>query len=73
MKMRMLIRAVIPPLLLLQNCLKSQDQQVKIVIMRHVEKADKGDNLNCKGFNRSELLPAVLYQKYGRPASMNGF
>jgi hypothetical protein len=44
MKMRMLIWAVIPPLLLLQNCLKSQDQRVKIVIMRHAEKADKGEN-----------------------------
>jgi hypothetical protein len=70
MKMRILIWALILPLLLLQNCSKSQNQQVKVVIIRHGERADQGDNLNCKGFNRSVLLPAVLYQNYGRPAKI---
>jgi hypothetical protein len=68
--MRILIWGLVLPLLLLQNCSKSQNRQVKIVIMRHGEKADDGDNLNCKGFNRSILLSAVLFQKYGRPAKI---
>jgi hypothetical protein len=65
--MRILVWVLILPLLLLQNCLKPKNQQVKIVIIRHAEKEDQGDNLNCKGFSRSVLLPAVLFQKYGRP------
>jgi hypothetical protein len=39
----------------------------KIVIIRHGEKPDKGDNLSCKGLNRSLQLPAVLHQKIGVP------
>jgi hypothetical protein len=32
----------------------------KVVLIRHGEKPDKGDNLSCKGLNRSIQLPAVL-------------
>lgn len=39
----------------------------KIVIIRHAEKPDAGDNLSCKGFNRSLQLSAVLYNKYKVP------
>lgn len=39
----------------------------KVVIIRHAEKPDNGDNLSCKGFNRSLQLPAVLYAKYKIP------
>lgn len=39
----------------------------RVVIIRHGEKPDNGDNLSCKGFNRSLQLPAVLYAKYKVP------
>ena len=38
---------------------------LKIVIIRHGEKPDDGDNLNCKGFNRSLALTTALYKKFG--------
>ncbi|HEY2728095.1 MAG TPA: histidine phosphatase family protein [Parafilimonas sp.] len=39
----------------------------KVVIIRHAEKPDNGDNLSCKGFNRSLELPALLYNKFKTP------
>ncbi len=36
----------------------------KVVIIRHAEKPDDGDNLSCKGFNRSLALTSVLYNKF---------
>lgn len=42
-------------------------QVQKIIIIRHGEKPDKGDNLSCKGFNRSLALTNVLYKKIGIP------
>jgi hypothetical protein len=45
-------------------------QVQKVVIIRHGEKPDKGDNLSCKGFNRSLQLPAVLYAKYKVPGKI---
>lgn len=50
------------------NCSFAQVQ--KVVIIRHGEKPDKGDNLTCKGFNRSLQLPAVLYAKYKVPSKI---
>jgi hypothetical protein len=41
--------------------------RLKIVIIRHGEKPVPGDNLNCKGLNRSILLPAVIKAKFGVP------
>lgn len=38
-----------------------------IVIMRHAEKPTNGDNLSCKGFNRSLQLPTVIRRKFGVP------
>jgi len=42
-----------------------QQSNLKIVFIRHGEKPEKGDNLTCKGWNRSVQLPAVLYKKIG--------
>lgn len=42
----------------------------KIIIIRHGEKPDDGDNLSCKGLNRSLQLPQVLYSKFGLPAAI---
>jgi len=39
----------------------------RVVIIRHAEKPEKGDNLSCSGFNRSIQLPAVLYNKFKTP------
>jgi hypothetical protein len=39
----------------------------RVVIIRHAEKPDNGDNLSCKGFNRSLALPPVLYSKFKLP------
>jgi len=39
----------------------------QVVIIRHAEKPDKGDNLSCQGFNRALALPAMLYEKYKLP------
>src|ERR1700748_3559692 len=38
---------------------------LRVVIIRHGEKPDNGDNLNCQGLNRSLALPKVLYAKFG--------
>jgi hypothetical protein len=38
---------------------------LRVVIIRHGEKPDNGDNLNCQGLNRSMALPKVLYAKFG--------
>ena len=37
----------------------------KIVLIRHGEKSESGDNLSCTGLNRSLQLPAVLIKKFG--------
>jgi hypothetical protein len=61
-------------LLLVFGCISScrpseapEKEVLKIVIIRHAEKSDADDNLSCMGFNRSMLLPAVLYRKFGIP------
>src|SRR5882757_7710635 len=43
-------------------------EPLKIVIIRHGEKPKNGDNLNCQGLNRSQLIPAVIVSKFGVPA-----
>jgi hypothetical protein len=42
-------------------------KHLKIVLIRHAEKPDAGDNLTCKGLNRSLALPGVLFPRFGRP------
>lgn len=43
------------------------DDKLKVVIIRHGEKPDEGDNLSCQGENRALQLPAALVQKFGVP------
>ena len=43
------------------------DPSLKIVIIRHGEKPDDGDNLTCAGMDRALKLPAVLYNKFKTP------
>lgn len=44
-----------------------QNSGTRIIIIRHGEKPDKGDNLSCKGFNRALQLADVLPRKFGVP------
>ena len=45
----------------------SPDKDLKVVIIRHAEKAKDGDNLSCQGQNRATQLASVLYQKINKP------
>jgi len=45
----------------------AQGSKLKLVFIRHGERPDDGDNLNCQGLNRSMLLPAMLMKKFGKP------
>jgi hypothetical protein len=42
-------------------------KELKIILLRHGEKPDDGDNLSCSGYNRSLKLAGVLYSRYGIP------
>ncbi len=44
-----------------------KDVLLRVVIIRHGEKPDSGDNLSCQGLNRALLLPAVLDTVTGHP------
>jgi len=46
---------------------QAQKSELKLVFIRHAERPENGDNLSCKGINRSLSLPAVLYKKFGKP------
>ena len=48
----------------------AQNKNLKLVFIRHAERPDDGDNLNCQGINRSYLLPAVLFGKFGIPQNV---
>eukprot|EP00501_MAST-03F_sp_TOSAG23-6_P001308 GSMAST32.ASY1.ANO1.1356.1 assembled CDS len=55
---------------LLQGLLASTstvDEDLEIVIVRHGEKPENGDNLSCQGQNRALQLPAILHGKIGVP------
>ncbi len=43
------------------------DDSLRVVIIRHGEKPDTGDHLNCQGENRALQLPRVLESKFGVP------
>jgi hypothetical protein len=43
------------------------DSNLKIVIIRHGEKPEIGDNLSCQGESRALQLPSVIYQKFNKP------
>jgi hypothetical protein len=42
-----------------------QKKSLRVVIIRHGEKPDNGNNLDCQGLNRAMALPKVLFTKYG--------
>jgi hypothetical protein len=44
---------------------KAQNKSLRLVFIRHAERPDDGENLTCKGFNRSVLLSEVLFRKFG--------
>jgi len=52
------------------HCTFAQAGAKRIVIIRHGEKPDQGDNLSCQGLNRALALPAVLYKKIGLPSAI---
>lgn len=45
----------------------SPSNHLKIVIIRHGEKPNEGDNLSCQGQNRALQLAAVLHQELNIP------
>lgn len=47
---------------------QTQKEALKVIIIRHGEKPTNGDNLNCQGLNRSQLLPSVILSKFSIPA-----
>ncbi len=55
---------------LLANTCLAQSNNLKLVFIRHAERPDNGDNLNCQGLNRSMLLPSVLVKKFGNPSAI---
>lgn len=57
-------------LLLIENKATAQSKDLKLVFIRHAERPENGDNLTCKGLNRSLMLPALLYQKFGKPSNI---
>jgi hypothetical protein len=40
---------------------------LKVILIRHGEKPEKGGNLTCKGLNRALQLPAVITRNFGVP------
>ena len=50
--------------------INSNNTLQRVIIIRHAEKPNDGDNLSCKGFNRSLQLPAVLYNKFKTPSKI---
>ncbi len=65
--MNTFFKSILAVLALITICNNSFAQIQKVVIIRHAEKPENGDNLSCKGFNRALQLPAVLYAKYKTP------
>ena len=46
---------------------KPDTASLRVIIIRHAEKPDDGDNLSCQGLNRALALPDVLYAKFKLP------
>jgi hypothetical protein len=51
----------------LTNICVGASDALKVVIIRHGEKPEAGDNLSCQGENRALALSAVLSAKFERP------
>ena len=73
MKSPALVPALAPALLFL-SLLAAVPAQAKVsddltvVIIRHGEKPENGDNLSCQGEHRALQLPPVLFGKFNKPA-----
>lgn len=61
--------SIISTLLMLLLIIRSASAQT-IVLIRHGEKPKKGDNLNCRGINRSMALVDVLHSRFGLPQAI---
>ncbi|MBC7401004.1 MAG: histidine phosphatase family protein [Mucilaginibacter sp.] len=48
----------------------SQNADLKIIIIRHGEKPEKGSNLSCQGLNRALQLPELLHSRFGLPSAI---
>lgn len=46
---------------------QNASQLKRVVIIRHAEKPENGDNLSCRGLNRALQLPDLLKKKIGIP------
>ena len=68
-KHNLLVLAAIAVFSLPFSCIAQaeSDSNLTVVMIRHGEKPDDGDNLSCQGENRALQLPAVLYQKFKIP------
>jgi hypothetical protein len=66
--MKRFLLLAIAILSILTTIAQAPSAALKIIIIRHGEKPANGDNLNCQGLNRSQLLPAVIVSKFGVPA-----
>ena len=65
-----LVLSILGCLIFFISVADAQQKNLKLVFIRHAEKQEEGDNLNCQGLNRSMSLPAVLYRKFGRPSNV---
>lgn len=62
------VSAVLASTLALPGLAKpTPDASLRVVIIRHGEKPNDGNNLSCQGENRALKLPAVLYGKFNTP------
>jgi len=62
-----ILNALCLAFLIISSFQVSSQSKLKIVIIRHGEKQEKFENLNCMGLNRSLKLINVLHQKIGLP------
>jgi hypothetical protein len=67
MKNNLLIVPALLFTLLLAKTVSAQNQILRLVFIRHAEKSENGDNLSCRGFNRSIMLSSLLLKKIGKP------
>ena len=48
----------------------AQSADLRVVLIRHAEKPKKGNDLSCKGINRSQQLVPVLHSHFGVPSAI---
>lgn len=70
MKKIIALLIILLPAVTFNGDVAAQDKTLKLVFIRHAEKPADGDNLDCRGLNRSMLLPPVLYKKFGRASGI---